>query len=152
MIANRIRAHCSTEPNTTHILLSYHGLPQISIEEGDPYQAQCKETTRLIREHLGWDESMLSMSFQSRFGPSEWLQPYTDDQLTALAKDHVQVGVMCPGFATDCLETLEEVKIGYAEHFKEKGGGELMYITCANGDDDHALALLDVCTETHQLK
>ena len=59
---------------------------------------------------------------------------------------------MCPGFATDCLETLEEVKIGYAEHFKEKGGGELMYITCANGDDDHALALLDVCTETHQLK
>ncbi|MDP1732215.1 MAG: ferrochelatase, partial [Devosia sp.] len=94
------------------VLTSYHGMPQLYLERGDPYHCQCLKTTRLVREHLGWPEEKLMVTFQSRFGPAEWLQPYTDETLMALpAQGKKKVAVLAPAFSVDCIETLEEIAI-----------------------------------------
>lgn len=145
MIIEQIRTHRENNPGSTHLFISYHGLPADSLSQGDPYYCLCTQTTRLLAERLGLNEDEISMGFQSRFGYNKWLEPYTDDVLDKLAKSHEVIDVICPGFATDCLETLEEIKITYGELFKESGGKDLRYIDCANSSELHAKTLLSIC-------
>ncbi len=125
------------------ILASYHGIPQDYFDRGDPYHCHCAKTTRLLREALGADGAKLRMSFQSRFGGAAWLQPYTDETVKALAREGVKrLAVITPGFAADCLETLEEIGVENAEYFHEAGGGRFAALPCLN-DTDEGLAALE---------
>ncbi len=125
------------------VLASYHGLPQSYFRKGDPYHCHCMKTTRLVRERLGWDEKRLVTTFQSRFGPEEWLQPYTDKTVEKLAGEGVRrIAVLNPGFVSDCLETLEEIAIGVGEIFHEHGGEHYTHIPCLN-DGDLGMGVLE---------
>jgi protoporphyrin/coproporphyrin ferrochelatase len=124
------------------ILASFHGMPKEYAEKGDPYAEQCAITTRLLRERLKLDESRFRMTFQSRFGSAEWLTPYTDATVKALAEHGVKnLAVVTPGFAADCLETLEEIAGENAEIFRHHGGVNFAAIPCLN-DSDAGIALL----------
>lgn len=115
------------------ILASYHGMPKRYLEKGDPYYCHAMKTSRLLREKLGWDETYLRTTFQSRFGRAEWLKPYTIDTVTALAKQGVKrIAVITPAFSADCIETLEEIAMGNAETFHEHGGEKFALIPCLN--------------------
>ncbi len=115
------------------ILASYHGLPVEYFEKGDPYHCHCQKTTRLVREKLKWSDEFLRTTFQSRFGKAEWLQPYTDKTVEALAKEGVKnLAVITPGFASDCVETLEEIAVENGDIFKENGGKNFAAIPCLN--------------------
>jgi protoporphyrin/coproporphyrin ferrochelatase len=115
------------------VITSYHGMPQSYVEKGDPYYRQCLETTRRVAEKLGWPESRLMVCFQSRFGPGEWLKPYTDETLESLPERGVKkLAVLAPGFSVDCLETLEELAITGREQFLGAGGTNYAYIPCLN--------------------
>lgn len=125
-----------------HLLFSYHGLPQRLARNGDPYPQQCEASTRAIVEALGLRDGEWTLTYQSRFGKERWLEPATDATLQALAARGVRrVDVICPGFAVDCLETLEEIAMQNAELFHDAGGGELRYLPCLNDDASHADAL-----------
>ena len=125
------------------LLASFHGIPQDYFDKGDPYFCHCAKTTRLLREALGLDEKRLRMSFQSRFGRAEWLKPYTDATVRALAQEGVKrLAVITPGFAADCLETLEEIGVENAEYFHEAGGEKFAAIPCLN-DSEEGLAVLE---------
>jgi ferrochelatase len=118
------------------IVASYHGMPQKYIDLGDPYQAQCVATTDALRKRMGLEASKLILTFQSRFGFDQWLQPYTDKTIEQLAKDGVRrVAVVMPGFSADCLETLEEIAQENAEIFKHNGGEQFAAIPCLNDSD-----------------
>lgn len=124
------------EPEVT--IASYHGLPKENLEKGDPYHCHCLKTTRLLRERLGWDGRRLITTFQSRFGPKEWLQPYTDETVKRLAGEGVKrLAIVSPGFSADCVETLEEINIGVRESFLEAGGEAFHYIPCLNDSPGH---------------
>jgi ferrochelatase len=113
--------------------------------QGDPYHCQCQKTTRLLRERLGWDETQITTTFQSVFGPEEWLQPYTVKHVAALAEQGKKsIAVMAPAFSADCIETLEEINEEIKEAFEEAGGKDFLYIPCLNDDDDHIKALSGV--------
>ena len=115
------------------LLVSFHGIPQSYFKKGDPYHCHCQKTTRLLRENLGWEKERVQITFQSRFGPEEWLQPYTDKTIEALAIEGVKnIAVVNPGFVSDCLETLEEIAIQGAEIFKANGGENFTHIPCLN--------------------
>ncbi len=115
------------------LMLSFHGLPERYIRQGDPYLAQCQRTTQLLTEALNLQADEFIMSFQSRVGREPWLQPYTDIALTELAQQGTQkIHVICPGFACDCLETLEEINLNYRKVFLEAGGQTFEYIPCLN--------------------
>jgi len=130
------------------ILTSYHGLPQSYVDKGDPYQAECLETTALLREHMGKSEKELYATFQSRFGPKEWLQPYTDKTLEALPRTGVKkVAVVMPGFSADCLETLEEIAVEANESFMEHGGTHFTAVPCLNADAAHIDLLVGLAKE-----
>ncbi|MBF0621812.1 MAG: ferrochelatase [Magnetococcales bacterium] len=119
-----------------HYLFSFHGLPQRHVDEGDPYENQCRMTGQLLAERLGLSEGQWHLSFQSRFGKEPWLTPATDTTLEQLGKDGVKhLVTLCPGFVADCLETLEEIAIGGQAIFKAAGGGEFQYIQCINDSD-----------------
>ncbi|MXN65298.1 ferrochelatase [Stappia sp. GBMRC 2046] len=125
------------------VLASYHGIPQSYFRNGDPYHCHCQKTTRLVRERLGWPEEKLKVTFQSRFGPEEWLQPYTDKTVEELAKSGVKrIAVINPGFASDCLETLEEIAGEAGEIFHENGGEHFAHIPCLN-DSELGMSLLE---------
>jgi ferrochelatase len=127
------------------LLLSFHGIPERYAREGDPYPEQCRATARLLRRRLGLDESQLLLGFQSRVGRETWLQPYTDATVRRLAGEGVKrLDVACPGFAVDCLETLEEIAMQNRDFFREAGGEELRYIPALNDGDGqvHSLAAL----------
>ncbi len=125
------------------VLASFHGIPQSYFDKGDPYYCHCQKTTRLLREKLGWDEKKLQITFQSRFGPEEWLQPYTDKTVEKLAQDGVKrIAVLNPGFVADCLETLEEIAGEAAEIFEEHGGEQFTHIPCLN-DTQEGMAVLE---------
>ena len=136
-VAASIEAHLATlsfEPEL--IVASFHGMPKDYIEKGDPYQAQCVATTDALRKRLDLDASKFLLTFQSRFGKAEWLQPYTDKTIAQLAKDGVRrIAVVMPGFAADCLETLEEIAQENAEIFKHNGGESFAAIPCLNDSD-----------------
>jgi ferrochelatase len=115
------------------VITSYHGMPVSYLEAGDPYHCQCLKTTRLVREYLGWPEDKLIVTFQSRFGRAEWLQPYTDKTLAELpGKGIKKVAILAPAFAADCIETLEEIAITGREQFMHAGGEQYAYIPCLN--------------------
>jgi ferrochelatase len=125
-----------------HLLFSFHGLPQRIADAGDPYPRRCEASVQAIAAALGLAPADWTLTFQSRFGKERWLEPSTDKTLAALAARGLRrVDVVCPGFAVDCLETLEEVAIMYAEGFAEKGG-DLRYIPCLNDSAAHADALV----------
>ena len=118
------------------ILASYHGIPKKYFDKGDPYHCYCHKTTRLISEKIGSFE--IKTTFQSRFGPQEWLQPYTDKTLERLPKDGKKnVLTICPGFSSDCVETLEEILIQGKESFINSGGNNFDMVPCLNDSDDH---------------
>jgi protoporphyrin/coproporphyrin ferrochelatase len=124
------------------ILASFHGIPRSYADDGDPYPAHCEATTRLLRARLGMDETKLTMTYQSRFGRAEWLQPYTDKTVEALAGRGVRnLAVVTPGFSADCLETLEEIAVENAEIFKEHGGENFALIPCLN-DGEQGMAVI----------
>ena len=133
-LGNSIRdgvAKLDFEPDL--VITSYHGMPVEYLQKGDPYHCQCFKTTRLVREYLGWDADKLMVTFQSRFGPTEWLQPYTDKTLEALpGKGIKKVAVLAPAFHADCIETLEEIAMGGKDTFLEAGGEKFAYIPCLN--------------------
>ena len=125
------------------VLASYHGIPQSYVRRGDPYPEQCEETTRLLRERLGWDEKKLIVTYQSRFGPEEWLQPYTDKTVERLAREGVKsIAAFNPGFVVDCLETLEEIAGQAAEIFHHAGGTNFTHIPCLN-DSAEGMAVIE---------
>lgn len=135
------------------ILASFHSLPKEYFDRGDPYYCFCQKTTRLLREKLretlGDGADRLQLTFQSRFGPKEWLQPYTDKTLEQLARDGVKkVAVICPGFAADCVETLEEIGILARAIFEENGGTHFSVIPCLNDNEDHIELLADIARTT----
>ena len=124
----------SFEPDV--IMASYHGMPREYVQAGDPYEAQCVKTTELLRAQLGLDANKLMMTFQSRFGRAKWLEPYTIDTVKALAKKGVKnLVVVTPGFAADCLETLEEIAVENAHVFKRYGGENFAAIPCLNDSE-----------------
>ncbi len=119
------------------IVASYHGIPKKYFEKGDPYHCYCHKTTRLLNENIKSDIPIIT-TFQSRFGPQEWLQPYTDKTLENLPKENKRnILVVCPGFASDCVETLEEISIEGKESFIEAGGENFEFVPCLNDSDDH---------------
>jgi protoporphyrin/coproporphyrin ferrochelatase len=121
----------SFEPDV--IVASYHGMPAEYVRKGDPYQQQCEETTRLLRQQLQLDDAKLMLTYQSRFGRARWLQPYTIQTIKALAKKGVKnLVVITPGFSADCLETLEEIAVENAHVFKRYGGANFAAIPCLN--------------------
>ena len=116
--------------------MSYHGIPKSYFEKGDPYHCHCMKTTRLVREELGWSEKFCRTTFQSRFGPTEWLQPYTDKTLEALPEEGVKnVAVAAPAFISDCVETLEEIAIEGRDTFLEAGGKNFAALECLNASE-----------------
>ncbi|WP_323035129.1 ferrochelatase [Pararhodobacter sp.] len=124
------------------LVASYHGMPKRYLLEGDPYHCQCQKTTRLLRERLGWRDSMIDTTFQSVFGREEWLRPYTVEHVAALAKSGVKrIAVIAPAFAADCIETLEEIEGEIREAFEHAGGESFTYIPCLNDDAAHMDAL-----------
>lgn len=137
-LARSVETHLATlafEPEV--VLASFHGIPKSYFEKGDPYYCHCQKTARLLRERLGWGEDRLRVTFQSRFGPEEWLQPYTDKTVEALARSGVRsLAVMTPGFVADCLETIEEIGVENADIFRANGGVNFARIPCLNDGDD----------------
>ncbi|WP_201316117.1 ferrochelatase [Dyella sp. EPa41] len=132
-LAASIEQWWATHGRGDRLLLSFHGIPERYVREGDPYLEQCQATARALRERLRLDDSQLMVSFQSRVGREQWLQPYTDATVRELATSGVKtLDVACPGFAVDCLETLEEIAMQNRDFFKEAGGGELRYIPALN--------------------
>jgi protoporphyrin/coproporphyrin ferrochelatase len=141
-LTTRILEHWAEVGERSHLLFSYHGIPAAYVTDGDPYQAQAEATTRLVVSRLGLGPDEWSHCYQSRFGSVEWLQPYTEDTLTALAKRGVhKLTVASPSFAVDCLETLEEVAMEYRDKFLEMGGERLTLVPALNDDDRHAQVL-----------
>jgi ferrochelatase len=124
------------------ILASFHGIPKSYVEDGDPYPRHCEATVRLLRARLGLDDSRLMLTYQSRFGRAEWLTPYTDLTVEALARRGVKrLAVVTPGFAADCLETLEEIAVENAEIFRANGGENFATISCLN-DSEAGMAVI----------
>jgi len=137
-LASSIRTHVAALPFDPEVVIaSFHGLPKEYFDKGDPYHCHCHKTTRLLREALGWDEKKLVLTFQSRFGKAEWLQPYTDKTVEQMAKDGVKrLAVVTPGFVADCVETLEEIAEQNKEFFLEHGGEEFAAIPCLNDSEE----------------
>ena len=127
------------------VLASFHGLPKRYVMLGDPYYDQCASTARLLRERLGWNDGRLRLTFQSRFGREEWLRPYTDETVLELARAGVRnLAIVTPGFAADCVETLEEIAIGARESFLEHGGENFTFVPCLNAGDEHITLLAEL--------
>jgi ferrochelatase len=141
-LAASVREHWATHGRGRKLLMSFHGIPRAYFLAGDPYFCQCQATGRLLAEALGLGADEWLLCFQSRFGRQPWLQPYTDHTLAALARDGVrEIDVVCPGFAADCLETLEEIAVQNREAFLGQGGTALHYVPALNARADHLDAL-----------
>ncbi|GAB3737014.1 ferrochelatase [Luteimonas pelagia] len=152
-VADSIRAYRAVHGAGERLLFSFHGIPQRLARDGDPYPGQCEASFRAILGALGASPdgappSQALLTYQSRFGREPWLQPYTDRTLEALARDGVRtVDVVCPGFAVDCLETLEEIALQNAAVFRAAGGDRLRYIPCLNASPGHARALARIAMD-----
>lgn len=144
-LAESVRAHRAAHGEVDRLIFSYHGVPQRYRDEGDPYYRQCLATSAAVALELGLDESSCLTTFQSRFGREPWLQPYTDETLKALPAQGVRsVQIICPGFAADCLETLEEIGVENREYFMAAGGEQFQYIPCLNSCALHIEALASI--------
>lgn len=132
-LAKTVKDHWQQHERSEKFLMSFHGIPQEYVDKGDPYHDQCDATAKALAVELGLGEGDWAMGFQSRFGPKKWLQPYIDDQLKNWVDSGISsVDIISPAFTADCLETLEELDIGYRELFMEQGGKKYHYIPCLN--------------------
>lgn len=137
-LANQVRDAWKTQGQGQSLLCSFHGIPKRYADNGDVYPFHCLRTTELLKEELGLGSEQIMMTYQSRFGREEWLQPYTDKTLETLpAQDLKNIDVFCPGFSSDCLETLEEIQEQNKEIFMHAGGQHFRYISCLNDSDAH---------------
>ncbi|MBS0317620.1 MAG: ferrochelatase [Proteobacteria bacterium] len=144
-LARRVRDHWRENGRADHLLMSFHGVPERTRRLGDPYHDQCRETARLLAERLGLAADRYTVTFQSRFGGARWLQPYTEPTLVALARAGTRsVEVICPGFTSDCLETLDEIDREARHAFLQAGGTEFHYIPCLNDQPAWITALCDI--------
>ena len=137
------RAYGAAKIKPDLLVCSYHGVPKRYLMQGDPYHCQCQKTTRLLKEKLGWADSEIMTTFQSKFGPEEWLKPYTVKEVARLAAEEGKknIAVIAPAFSADCIETLEEINEEIKESFEHAGGENFMYIPCLNDEDAHIAAL-----------
>jgi protoporphyrin/coproporphyrin ferrochelatase len=127
------------------ILASFHGVPQVYVDKGDPYAAQCEATWRLLRDAMGFSDEQFRLTFQSRFGPAQWLRPYTDETIKALARQGVKkLAIITPGFAADCLETIEEIGIENRDVFLAGGGKKFARIPCLNESEEGMRVIFDL--------
>jgi ferrochelatase len=139
------RAYAALDHRPDVLVASYHGMPQRYLMAGDPYHCQCAKTSRLLRERLGWAKGDIDTTFQSVFGPEEWLKPYTVEHVAELAKaGKKRIAVIAPAFSADCIETLEEINGEIREAFEHAGGESFTYIPCLNDDAAHVAALAAV--------
>ncbi|MGJ8627228.1 MAG: ferrochelatase [Sulfitobacter sp.] len=144
-------AYAAAESKPDILICSYHGVPIRYLTEGDPYHCQCQKTTRLLKERLGWDDTQIMTTFQSKFGPEEWLQPYTVEEVARQAEaGNKNIAVCAPAFSADCIETLEEINEEIKESFEHAGGEKFTYIPCLNDDDAHISALSNIIEENLQ--
>ncbi len=149
-LADSIRQHWQAH-GQQHLLFSFHGIPRSYVTAGDPYHRQSLETARLVAESLGLTRDDWSVAFQSQVGRAEWLRPYTDELLLQYAKGpQRRICVICPGFATDCLETLEEIALRNRELFLKNGGESYDYIPALNATDPHVALLADLVARNAQ--
>ena len=147
-IAKNVNDYWFKHGRPDRLLMSFHGIPKKSGDGGDPYQKQCLESARLIATELGWNDQRTTVAFQSRFGAAEWIKPYTVEVLTEMGKAGVgRVDVLCPGFATDCLETLEEIAIEGRDAFRKAGGKDFHYIPVTNDTPPWMTALSIIAIE-----
>jgi ferrochelatase len=144
-LAKRIQHHWMHQGQADHLVMSFHGVPERTLLLGDPYHCECHKTARLVAERLGLARDRYTVTFQSRFGKAKWLEPYTEPTLVAKAQAGLRsVDVVCPGFTSDCLETLEEIRMEAQEAFKHAGGQEFSYIDCLNDSPDWIRAMADL--------
>ncbi|MCT4369716.1 ferrochelatase [Yangia mangrovi] len=143
------RAYAAKDEKPEMLVVSYHGMPKRYLMQGDPYHCQCQKSTRLLRERLGWDKTQICTTFQSVFGPEEWLKPYTVEEVARLAKEEgkKRIAVIAPAFSADCIETLEEINEEIKESFEHAGGEDFTYIPCLNDEPAHIAALSGVIEE-----
>lgn len=150
-LRDSVLAHWEKNGRGEMLVMSFHGVPKRTLMMGDPYHCECYKTARLLALQLGLTPKQYMVTFQSRFGKAEWLQPYTAPTLVQLARDGLKrVDVMCPGFTSDCLETLEEISMEARHDFTAAGGKEFHYIACLNEDPAWITALADIA-EQHML-
>jgi ferrochelatase len=141
-LAQRIQHHWLHHERGEHLVMSFHGLPERNLHLGDPYHCECHKTARLLAQKLGIEQDRYTVTFQSRFGKAQWLQPYTEPTLVAMAQKGVKsVDLVCPGFICDCIETLEEINQEAREAFRHAGGQRFEYIECLNDSPDWLSAL-----------
>jgi ferrochelatase len=144
-LARSVREYWAIHRRPDVLLMSFHGVPRAVLDRGDPYHCECQATGRLLAEALGLREEQYRVTFQSRFGRAEWLKPYTASTLAELGKRRTgRVDVICPGFVSDCLETLEEIAIEGKSEFLKAGGREFHFIPCLNERDDWVQALAEI--------
>lgn len=144
-LANSIKEDLQKNGTPQKIVFSYHGMPKLFLENGDPYYCLCLQTTRLVVEKLNLDENLVMSTFQSRFGKAEWLKPYTDATLESFPEEGIKdIAIISPAFSADCLETLEELESENREIFEQAGGEKYRYIAALNDRDDHIEAMFDV--------
>ena len=145
ILSKRIQKSFESQGKPDKLVFSYHSIPKKYFDSGDPYHCLCQKTSRLIAENLSLDEKDYITAFQSRFGPSEWLKPYTSETMKSLPKEGIKsVQVVSPGFGVDNLETLQEIDIENKEYFEDAGGENFHYIPCLNDDDDHVEFLISL--------
>jgi len=148
-LAKSINRYWAEHGKPEKLVMSFHGLPADYLTKGDPYHCECHKTGRLLSEKLGLSDDQWVLTFQSRLGPKEWLKPYTDHTLEQLGKEGVKnVQVVCPGFSSDCLETLEEIAMENRDVFLDAGGEKYEYIPCLNNEDSH-IHMMQKLVEQH---
>lgn len=150
-VADRIRSYQEEHGKPEKLVFSFHGIPKDYLLKGDPYYCECQSSARRIAARLKLEPDDWMVTFQSRLGKAEWLKPYTDESMLKLAEDGVRhVQVVCPGFAVDCLETIDEIGVENREAFEEAGGEKLEYIPALNAGADHARVLSELCWQHGQ--
>jgi ferrochelatase len=150
-LASSVERHWKKNGKPDKLVMSFHGVPERTLYLGDPYHCECFKTARLLGNKLGLSKEQYQVTFQSRLGRAKWLEPYTEPSLIAMGEAGVKrVDVLCPGFTSDCLETLEEINMEAREAFLEAGGKEFHYIPCLNDDPEWITALCNV-TQQHLL-
>jgi protoporphyrin/coproporphyrin ferrochelatase len=147
-LAQRVRQHWHTAGRAEHLVMSFHGVPARTLRLGDPYHCECHKTARLLAEALGLSQTQYTVTFQSRFGKAKWLEPYTEPTLVAMAQKGIKsVEVICPGFAVDCLETLEEISMEAKQAYLQAGGTSFAYIPCLNDSQPWITALSHIAEQ-----
>jgi len=147
-LKNSVQVHWDAHGRPDKLLMSFHGVPKRTLSLGDPYHCECYKTARLLATALGFTESEYVVTFQSRFGKAEWLQPYTAPTLRTLAREGIaRVDVMCPGFTSDCLETLEEIAMEAKAEFLHAGGKEFRFIHCLNDAADWGQGMVEIAEQ-----